>query len=197
MGAGSGPAPHEPPPGPVRTTHVRRRIALILAVVCGVLAASLVATPPAEAHPLGNFTINRYAGIEVVGRDVYVRYALDVAEIPTYQLGGELRAPGYAGRLADRLVLTLDGERSPLHRLRRRDNVLPFGCQQVASARPIKERHAECPLQAGDSASHCCVLDSETTSGRRDPATACHGKKSLQSIPIHGCALLHNGCANF
>jgi nickel/cobalt transporter (NicO) family protein len=93
---------------------VRRRIALTLAVLCGALAASLVTSPPAEAHPLGNFTINRSAGIDVAGRDVYVRYALDVAEIPTYQLGGELRRPGYPARLADKLVLTLDGRRLPL-----------------------------------------------------------------------------------
>jgi hypothetical protein len=74
---------------------VRRCIALFLATLCGALAASLVVPTVAEAHPLGNFTINRYAGIEVAGRDVYVRYALDVAEIPTYQIGADLRKPGY------------------------------------------------------------------------------------------------------
>ena len=77
----------EPTRRPVRTTLVRRRIAIALVTLCGALAASLVTSPSAEAHPLGNFTINHYAGIEVAGRDVYVRYALDVAEIPTYQLG--------------------------------------------------------------------------------------------------------------
>ena len=89
---------------------MRRRIAFALVTLCGALAASLVTSPSAEAHPLGNFTINRYAGIEVAGRDVYVRYALDVAEIPTYQLGAELRKPGYPARLAEKLVLTLDGQ---------------------------------------------------------------------------------------
>ena len=98
----------------MRTTHVRRRTAIVLVTLCGALAASLVASRSAAAHPLGNFTINRYAGIEVAGRDVYVQYALDVAEIPTYQLGAELRKPGYPARLAERLVLTLDGRRAPL-----------------------------------------------------------------------------------
>jgi nickel/cobalt transporter (NicO) family protein len=93
---------------------VRRRIAFALLVLCGALAASLVSSPAAEAHPLGNFTINRYAGLEVAGRDVYVRYALDVAEIPTYQLGKELRSPGYPAHLADKLVLTLNGRRASL-----------------------------------------------------------------------------------
>ena len=83
-------------------------------MLCGALAAVLVRSPGADAHPLGNFTINRYAGLEIAGRDVYVRYALDVAEIPTYQLGEELRAPGYPARLAKKLVLTLDGRRASL-----------------------------------------------------------------------------------
>ena len=87
-------------------------------------------SPSAGAHPLGNFTINRYAGIEVAGRDVYVRYALDVAEIPTYQLGAELRKPGYPARLAEKLALTLDGQRVALRRRRpqgRRHDRAPGG----------------------------------------------------------------------
>ena len=74
----------------------------------------------AAAHPLGNFTVNRYAGIEVAGSSTYVQYALDLAEIPTYQLGAEVRAPGYASTLARRLELTLDGRPAPLRVLERR-----------------------------------------------------------------------------
>jgi nickel/cobalt transporter (NicO) family protein len=46
----------------------------------------LARTPArAEAHPLGNFTINQYSRLEV-GRDtVRVRYIVDMAEIPTFQ----------------------------------------------------------------------------------------------------------------
>jgi ABC-type nickel/cobalt efflux system permease component RcnA len=82
--------------------------------------ASLVAPGAADAHPLGNFTVNRYAGIEVAGRDVYVRYALDLAEIPTLQIGGEARRPGFAATLADRLELGFDGRRVPLEVVDRR-----------------------------------------------------------------------------
>jgi nickel/cobalt transporter (NicO) family protein len=98
----------------VRITPVRRRIALALLALCGTLAALLATAPTASAHPLGNFTVNRHAGIEVAGSDVYVRYALDLAEIPTYQLGSEVRRPGYPAVLAQDLVLTLDGRRVPL-----------------------------------------------------------------------------------
>ena len=39
----------------------------------------------AEAHPLGNFTVNQYSRLEV-GRDtVRVRYIVDMAEIPAFQ----------------------------------------------------------------------------------------------------------------
>ncbi len=92
---------------------MRRRIAFALTALCGALAV-LLAPAPASAHPLGNFTLNRYAGIEIAGRDVYVRYALDLAEVPTYQLGTDMRRQGYAAELGRELVLTLDGRRVPL-----------------------------------------------------------------------------------
>ncbi|HEY4621093.1 MAG TPA: hypothetical protein VIG93_05280, partial [Gaiellaceae bacterium] len=83
-------------------------------------AALLLAPAPASAHPLGNFTVNRYAGIELAGSRVYIHYVLDVAEIPTLQVGSEIRAPGYPARLAQDLELTLDGRRVPLRAVERR-----------------------------------------------------------------------------
>jgi nickel/cobalt transporter (NicO) family protein len=98
---------------------VRLLIASAFALAAALLVF-LVAAGNADAHPLGNFTVNRYAGIEVAGKDVYVRYALDLAEIPTYQLRGAVRKPGFPAKLADDLVLTLDGRRAPLRALERR-----------------------------------------------------------------------------
>ena len=45
----------------------------------------LVPVAGASAHPLGNFTINRFARVEVAGNRLYVRYVVDMAEIPTLQ----------------------------------------------------------------------------------------------------------------
>jgi ABC-type nickel/cobalt efflux system permease component RcnA len=90
-----------------------------LAVVA-VALATLALPAVAAAHPLGNFTVNRYAGIELAGSDIYVRYALDLAEIPTYQRGAEVRRPDYAATLARELELTLDGRRAPLRVVERR-----------------------------------------------------------------------------
>jgi nickel/cobalt transporter (NicO) family protein len=95
-----------------------------LAVALAVLAA-LIVPATASAHPLGNFTINHYAGIEVAGSRLYVKYALDVAEIPTYQLGHELRSPGYPAQLVRKLELTVDGKRARLTVLRHRVSSRP------------------------------------------------------------------------
>ena len=45
----------------------------------------LLPTAAAVAHPLGNFTVNRFARVEVAGDTLYVRYVVDMAEIPTLQ----------------------------------------------------------------------------------------------------------------
>lgn len=41
--------------------------------------------PFAEAHPLGNFTINHYAGLQIARDGVEIDYVLDMAEIPAFQ----------------------------------------------------------------------------------------------------------------
>src|SRR5579862_3310205 len=66
-----------------------------------VLASALLAPVAAQAHPLGNFTINRFSRVEVAGHRLYVRYVLDMAEIPTFQARQEGVNPAvYARRLA-------------------------------------------------------------------------------------------------
>src|SRR5262249_7979608 len=70
-------APLEPAREEVRV--VKRLIFLL-----GILIA-LVAPAAAAAHPLGNFTVNRFSGIELSGDRVYVKYVLDMAEIPAFQ----------------------------------------------------------------------------------------------------------------
>ncbi len=47
--------------------------------------AALALAPAASAHPLGNFTINHFSRVQVSGDRIYVRYVVDMAEIPTLQ----------------------------------------------------------------------------------------------------------------
>ena len=48
-------------------------------VLFGVALAAMALPVAASAHPLGNFTVNRFSRIEVSGPRVYVRYVLDLA----------------------------------------------------------------------------------------------------------------------
>jgi nickel/cobalt transporter (NicO) family protein len=80
-----------------------RRLVLI-AVAVGALAWPALAA----AHPLGNFTINRFSRIEVSGPRLYVRYVLDMAEIPTYQ-AGRIDQHAYARRIAANAHLAVAG----------------------------------------------------------------------------------------
>ena len=57
-------------------------------------APALVAAPAALAHPLGNFTINHYSGLSLSPGHVRVTYALDMAEIPTFQQTSAIDANG-------------------------------------------------------------------------------------------------------
>jgi nickel/cobalt transporter (NicO) family protein len=72
------------------------------------LVVALAVPAAASAHPLGNFTINRFSRVEVSGPRLYVRYVLDLAEIPTFQ-AGRIDAQAYTGRIAHGAQLTVDG----------------------------------------------------------------------------------------
>ena len=54
-------------------------------VIILVLLAMHVVVPSAAAHPLGNFTINHYAGLKVRRDAIDLHYVLDMAEIPAFQ----------------------------------------------------------------------------------------------------------------
>jgi nickel/cobalt exporter len=89
--------------------------------------AALAASPVAGlAHPLGNFTINRYSGIALSGTDLRIHYVLDIAEIPAFQerqtigLGNTYRDNSVyldhrVFELTNNLSVELDGRPLALH----------------------------------------------------------------------------------
>jgi nickel/cobalt exporter len=87
---------------------MKRLVVLVAAI------AALAAPAVAAAHPLGNFTVNRFSGITLSGRDVYLHYVLDLAEIPTYQEGDRVRAAQFPSDVGARLVLEVEGRRVEL-----------------------------------------------------------------------------------
>jgi nickel/cobalt exporter len=73
----------------VNVTRVaaRWRAGAILALAIGLtlIAAVLAAPTPAQAHPLGNFSVNHVTTVRISDDEVHLRYLLDQAEIPTVQ----------------------------------------------------------------------------------------------------------------
>jgi ABC-type nickel/cobalt efflux system permease component RcnA len=82
-------------------------------VLVAVAALALLVPAVAGAHPLGNFTINRFSRIETAGDRVYVLYVLDLAEIPTFQ-AGHIDTHAYAVRMARDARLMVNGRRVTL-----------------------------------------------------------------------------------
>jgi nickel/cobalt transporter (NicO) family protein len=69
-------------------------------LVCFVVMLTLSPSQRAEAHPLGNFTINHYSRLEFAEEKAHIDYVLDVAEIPTFQRKRQLD-PNGDGKLSD------------------------------------------------------------------------------------------------
>lgn len=102
-----------------------RRWAPLLALVAVLLAPCV-----AQAHPLGNFTVNHQARVAISDDRIEVRWILDKAEVPTFQE----RALGPDGVLAQArdqvergLRVTVDGREVPLRANGPGDIVFPVG----------------------------------------------------------------------
>ncbi|MEW2163108.1 sulfite exporter TauE/SafE family protein [Streptomyces sp. NPDC007084] len=65
--------------------RARRAVAAWGAVLAAGLALALVPAGQASAHPLGNFTVNRYDGLVVAPGALRVEHVEDLAEIPATQ----------------------------------------------------------------------------------------------------------------
>jgi nickel/cobalt exporter len=90
-----------------------RRAALALVA----LLAIMLLPAAADAHPLGNFTINHLSRVSVGTERIEITYTLDQAEIPTFQERGKAPQAVLAAKLAEvrrGLELTVDGHRAAL-----------------------------------------------------------------------------------
>lgn len=75
-------------------TPVRRLFASAAAVLTATGALLLVPTAAASAHPLGNFTVNRYDGLVVAPGQLRVTHIEDLAEIPATQVKPDIKQLG-------------------------------------------------------------------------------------------------------
>jgi nickel/cobalt transporter (NicO) family protein len=90
-----------------------RRLAAFVALVIGVFGLA----GAAQAHPLGNFSVNHLVQVAVTDKQVELHYLLDQAEIPTFQERGRSDAEVIAAKRAEALrhvEVTIDGRRAAL-----------------------------------------------------------------------------------
>src|SRR5437763_9493711 len=110
----------------VRSVSTMKRLCTVMLTALFLIVAL---SNMAQAHPLGNFTINHFARIEVGDRQVRLRFVVDMAEIPAFQelramTAGESDTPSeaaldaylqhVAAQYADGLNVIIDGSRVPL-----------------------------------------------------------------------------------
>ncbi len=104
------------------------------------LAIAAIAAPGAQAHPLGNFSINHLSTVSISADRVDVRYVLDQAEIPTVQERALARAEVLERKLAEverRLSLSVDGSEAALRRVGQPDLSFPPGAGGLKTTRLV------------------------------------------------------------
>ncbi|MEJ7696445.1 MAG: hypothetical protein WKF78_07485 [Candidatus Limnocylindrales bacterium] len=104
-------------------------------LLAGLLLLTLVAPAVTQAHPLGNFTFNRYDALDIAADQVRVDHVADLAEIPAFQerqnmdtdsdgkvapAEGAMWAEATCRQTADQLELELAGDSTSASTDRRR-----------------------------------------------------------------------------
>ncbi|MDP9265990.1 MAG: nickel transporter [Chloroflexota bacterium] len=124
-----------------------------IVILPGLIAVLLLANgTTASAHPLGNLTINHYAGLVVRADAVLVDYVVDYAEIPTVQLRSSVGADARQSceSLAGGLQVAVDGRSRSLAVVRQAVSFAPgqggldtmrLECQYGAELGPSADPH--------------------------------------------------------
>jgi nickel/cobalt exporter len=132
---------------PARNSRTRRLARLRTYLVLLLASCALLTTPGRLwAHPLGNFTVNRYSRLEVGDRQVVLTYVIDMAEIPTQQevvvvdqdRDGQMSEDEQAQYLADMVKMVADNAHLLLN-----DRQLPW--QVLAQAVAFPPGQADLP----------------------------------------------------
>ncbi|MFR0353624.1 urease accessory protein UreH domain-containing protein [Streptomyces sediminimaris] len=89
----------------------RRLLASTGAVLTAACALALLPSTSASAHPLGNFTVNRYDGLVAGPGTLRVDHVEDLAEIPATQAGPDVARLGMTEWARRRCAKAADGSR--------------------------------------------------------------------------------------
>ena len=137
---------------------VRRRIVRAFWLF---IAVALASPAPAAAHPLGNFSISQYTGVQIEPDAIILRYFVDMAEIPTFQEMQSREIPAdpadprvarYVRETADSLktglVLEVDGRRLALD-VRSAEVIFPPGAADLPTMKLAMRLTAALPTARG------------------------------------------------
>ncbi|MFF0012157.1 sulfite exporter TauE/SafE family protein [Streptomyces sp. NPDC005374] len=87
----------------------RRLFASVTAVLTAACALALLPSSSASAHPLGNFTVNRYDGLVAAPGELRVAHVEDLAEIPATQAKPDIERLGMTEWAAQRCQKAAEG----------------------------------------------------------------------------------------
>jgi nickel/cobalt transporter (NicO) family protein len=152
------------------------RVTILAVIAAAVLA---LAAPSAQAHPLGNFSINHVSTVSISDHRVDVRYVLDQAEVPTVQEQGVPRAElleRKLGEVESGLALRVDGQAVELRMVGDPDLAFPPG------AGGLKTTRLEVRLRAEVDKPRRVSLKDDTFGGRV-------GWKAIVAAPGEGTAV--------
>ncbi|MEE1669568.1 nickel transporter [Streptomyces sp. WAC07094] len=90
---------------------LRRLVASGVAALTAACALVLFPSGPASAHPLGNFTVNRYDGLVAAPGQLRVDHVEDLAEIPATQAESDIAGTGLTGWARKRCAAAAEGSR--------------------------------------------------------------------------------------
>lgn len=91
---------------------LRRLFASGAAVLTAACALTLLPAATASAHPLGNFTVNRYDGLVAAPGELRVHHVEDLAEIPATQAGPDIKRLGIAMWARERCATAAEDSRA-------------------------------------------------------------------------------------
>lgn len=189
------------------TTRARRASAgKTLVTILALLVWAAGGAGSAVAHPLGNFTVNHFARVEVGAARVGVRYVVDMAEIPAFQEAQKIDADGdgvvsdaelnlYVGRVAGQygegLSVEVDGARVPL-RLVAQNVSRPQGAGGVQTLRVECDFAGDVPAAAAAGATRRLRFANSNYPGRtgwREIVIAAAGGVAVFDSTAYGSAV--------
>lgn len=129
-------------------TSPRRAFASCSAVLLAAVALVLVPTGTASAHPLGNFTVNRYDGLVAAPGQLRIFHVEDLAEIPATQAAPAIERQGRTSWARERCATAAGGSEVTVDGRAVEVTVTSSRAQERPGQAGLKTLRVECRLTA-------------------------------------------------